>query len=357
MENWLKRVKEEIPLVNNYDKTAIEDSLPDLIDALIEKLESEKLDNIISQSIKHGWQRTQHDAYSMKHIIKEYNLLMSEILNTVDNNSETTSIADRNTIINAINYAIENSAEAFYVQKQNVLVNIHKLAEMKADQLQIEDKNREEFIQSIIHDLNSPLNNIQSCITMLERDLEAGEVKQILEILKASSKQAEVLIEDFLDVGSVDSFHNLPVNKEKVNILDALEQQIKIFRISFRRDIVLKKTENEVFVELDPTLISRAFNNLMNNALKHGLASKPIIVECNKHDGLLKISVHNEGKEIPENVIKSIFDRYYKTKEATKGWGIGLAFVKKVAEAHGGKVSVESNESGTTFQLEIPINA
>ncbi len=354
LENWLEQVKEKILLLKNYDITAIQNSVPDLIDAIVEILETKNSDKIIIHSAQHGWQRTKHNVYSMKHIIKEYNLLRSEIFRVVDEHSETTSRDDRDIIMDAVNYAIENAAEVFYNKKQSVLVDAHKIAEMKADQLQIEDKNREEFIQSIIHDLNSPLNNIKACIGMLEGDIEIGEARKVLEILRASSLQAEVLIEDFLDVGSVDSYQDLPLKKSKVNILEDLEDQIKIFKISYRRDIVLSSSEKEIIVEVDVNLIKRAFNNLMNNALKHGLSSKQIIVECNQNNDFLKISVHNAGKEIPGSILNSIFDRYYKNEEATKGWGIGLAFVKKVAEAHGGKVFVESNESGTTFRLEVP---
>lgn len=96
-----------------------------------------------------------------------------------------------------------------------------------------------------------------------------------------------------------------------------MEHQIKIFKISYRRDIELNSSEEEIIVELDANLINHAFNNLMNNVLKHGFNLKPIIVECNQNNGILEISVHNEGKEIPESIRNSIFDRYYKTKEAT----------------------------------------
>jgi signal transduction histidine kinase len=72
------------------------------------------------------------------------------------------------------------------------------------------------------------------------------------------------------------------------------------------------------------------------------------------------ISVHNEGNEIQEADRAKLFDRFYRTKSAEetsmKGWGLGLAVVKEVAEAHDGAVSVESNkEAGTTFSITAPI--
>jgi signal transduction histidine kinase len=355
LENWLEKLRTEIPVVKNYDKTAIENGVPHLIDSIIEILNTNNSEKLSSHSVDHGWQRSQHKAYTMKHIIKEYNLLRTEIFKVVDENSEITSRGDRDIIIDAVNYAIEQAAEAFYNEKQSVQVNARKLAEMKADQLEIEEKNKEEFIQSIVHDLNSPLNNIIACIEMLEGNIEIGEAKKVLEILRASSHQAELLIEDFLDVGSVGAYENLPLNINRVNILDELEHQIKIYKISYRREIELNSKKKEIVAELDVNLIRRAFNNLMNNALKHGLPSKPISIECNQNNGFLSISVHNESKKIPEDILNSIFNRYYKVKDSTKGWGIGLAFVKKVAEAHGGKVLVDSTSKGTTFILEIPV--
>jgi signal transduction histidine kinase len=355
LENWLEKLRTEIPVVKNYDKTAIENGVPHLIDSIIEILNTNNSEKLSSHSVDHGWQRSQHKAYTMKHIIKEYNLLRTEIFKVVDENSEITSRGDRDIIIDAVNYAIEQAAEAFYNEKQSVQVNARKLAEMKADQLEIEEKNKEEFIQSIVHDLNSPLNNIVACIEMLEGNIEIGEAKKVLEILRASSHQAELLIEDFLDVGSVGAYENLPLNINRVNILDELEHQIKIYKISYRREIELNSKKKEIVAELDVNLIRRAFNNLMNNALKHGLPSKPISIECNQNNGFLSISVHNESKKIPEDILNSIFNRYYKVKDSTKGWGIGLAFVKKVAEAHGGKVLVDSTSNGTTFILEIPV--
>ena len=267
LKNWLDKVRTEIPLVNNYDQTAIQNSVPELIDSIIEILVTNNSDKLISHSVEHGWQRSKHNAYSMKNIIKEYNLLRAEIFRVVDDNMDVTSRDDRDIILEAVNNAIEVAAEAFYDEKQSVLVNARKIAEMKADQLKIEEKNREEFIQSIIHDLNSPLNNIKACIEMLEGDIEVGDAKKVFEILKASSHQAELLIEDFLDVGSVDSYQTLPVNKNRINILEELEHQIKIYKISFRRDIVLSSAKKEIIAELDVNLVRRAFNNLLNNAL------------------------------------------------------------------------------------------
>ncbi len=355
LENWLQKVKKEIPVANNYDKTVIQNSVPDLINSIIDVLETNDTNSVVIHSEKHGVDRAQYISYSLKHIIQEYNLLKAEIFTFIDKNTAVTDRRDRDIIMNAIDYAIEQAAEVFFREKQNVQVKARKVAEKKADQLKIEDEYREEFIQSIMHDLNSPLNNIKACINMLEGNIEVNEARKVLEILKLSSHQAEILIEDFLDVGSVKSDDTLPLQKNVVNILEDLEQQVKIYKISYKRKIELESNSDEINVNVDVNLVRRAFNNLINNALRHGKTSKTIKVSCMLENDFLLLSVKNEGKTIPPEIMETIFNRYYKLDESSKGWGIGLAFVRKVAEAHGGSVSAESTEeAGTSFLLKIP---
>ncbi len=355
LQNWLEKVRKEIPNVNNYDKTAIQNSVPDLIDSIVEIMKTNNSHLIVSYSEQHGLERANFKSYTLKHIIQEYNLLKAEIFHVIDSSSEITAKNDRDIIMHAIDFAIEQSAETFYRQKQNVQLKARKIAEKKADNLKIKDENREEFIHSIMHDLNSPLNNIKACISMLEGDIEVGEARKLLEILKLSSQQAEIMIEDLLDVGDIESEEKLPLQKSLINVLEDIEQQVKIYKTSYKRDIKLNSNKEEIYINIDINLIRRAFNNLMNNALKHGYSSKTIFVNCELSNSYFQLSIRNEGL-IPKNKLETIFNRYYKLNESTKGWGIGLSFVKKVAEAHGGSIFVESNEnSGTIFRLKVPV--
>jgi signal transduction histidine kinase len=355
LESWLDKLKVSIPEVNNHDKTAIENSVPDLIDAIVEALETGDVEKISSLSQKHALDRTNFNVYSLKHIIHEYNLLKKIIFQVVDEHSGIDP-GERDTIMFVVDEAIERAADTFYRIKQGIQVNARTIAERKADEMELQDENREDFIRSISHDLNTPLNNIKGCINMLEDDLDVDQVGKLLRILKGSTHQAELLIKDFLDVAIVNPNVKLPVNRVLVNIVEDLENEISIFKIAQHKKIELITHENEIVVEVDINLLRRAFNNLINNAIRHGDHQSDIIVSCNREDGFLIISVHNKGKTIPANLMDVIFKRYYKINDSGAGWGIGLAFVKEVAEAHGGNVKVESkDDDGTTFRLKIPI--
>jgi signal transduction histidine kinase len=108
--------------------------------------------------------------------------------------------------------------------------------------------------------------------------------------------------------------------------------------------------------------IQRALDNLIGNALKYGKPDGTISVSCVPTRGRVIVSVHNEGAPIPPDQLESVFQVFRRAKAAkdgdTTGWGIGLPFVRSVAESHGGSLDVDSNaERGTTFTMDIPIDA
>jgi signal transduction histidine kinase len=112
----------------------------------------------------------------------------------------------------------------------------------------------------------------------------------------------------------------------------------------------------------DREAIKRAIENLLSNAIKYGAPDTPIRMETESRDERVMLTVHNEGEPIPPEQIEcifQIFERAVAAKEAnSKGWGIGLPYVRSVAESHGGSVMVDSAANrGTTFTINMPLDA
>jgi signal transduction histidine kinase len=104
----------------------------------------------------------------------------------------------------------------------------------------------------------------------------------------------------------------------------------------------------------------RAIENLVSNAIKYGAPDQPIRVEVGCTERRAKVAVHNRGTPIPQEDVETIFQLYRRAAqgERTEGWGVGLPFVRKVAEAHGGSIMVSSNSAdGTTFVIDVPLDA
>jgi signal transduction histidine kinase len=112
----------------------------------------------------------------------------------------------------------------------------------------------------------------------------------------------------------------------------------------------------------DREAIKRAIENMVGNAVKYGAPHTPIRLKVESQNERVFLSVHNQGDPIPPEQIEGIFQvfgRAVAAKEGNKeGWGIGLSYVRNVAESHGGSVAVDSAAGrGTTFMIDIPKDA
>lgn len=354
LDSWLSDLTVEMPFIELHEDSAIRNSIPGLLEALIEAIEEEKPDEVIFHSQKHGLVRAKFKEYSLGHIIREYNLLRKKIFTILDE-AGTIALEDRNLIMYVIDQAIEQASETYHRIKQQVLIDARKMADQKAQELELTDENREAFIQSISHDLNGPLNNVAACVELLESGVDIKKAEKIMGYIRISLDQAEGLIKDFLDVSTLDSQKELPVSRVKANVLEDLRKEITVYKVSQDREVEIVSNEEDIYAFVDIDLLRRAFGNLMSNSIKHSTPGSKITVSCNKHQDEVRVSVHNNGKEIPQETLDSIFNRYYQVEKRAKGWGIGLAFVKKVAEAHGGRVYASSEGNDITFTMTFPL--
>jgi signal transduction histidine kinase len=106
--------------------------------------------------------------------------------------------------------------------------------------------------------------------------------------------------------------------------------------------------------------MTQLFDNLLSNAVKFTPVQGTVSVTVGRHGDTAHIEVRDTGVGIPERDIGSLFDRFFRasTAVAAPGTGLGLSIVKSIAEAHGGTISVESEERvGTTFSIDLPLEA
>jgi len=108
--------------------------------------------------------------------------------------------------------------------------------------------------------------------------------------------------------------------------------------------------------------LERALENLLNNARKYGEPDTPIELNVSDSNGRAIVSVRNQGKPIPAGELDAIFQQFVRSSDAgettTSSWGLGLPYVRSVAQSHGGSVVVYSDAAeGTTFVIDIPLDA
>ena len=145
-----------------------------------------------------------------------------------------------------------------------------------------------------------------------------------------------------------------------VDLTKLLKEAIEEFK-SVHGDRFQSKKIETIEGYWNPDALRRIIDNLCSNAIKYGDPGKKVTVDLLKATDGIILGVHNSGPAIPEKELKNMFNPYSRLEAAIKskekGWGLGLALVQALTQAHGGKVSVESNENGTTFSVYLPLDA
>jgi len=172
------------------------------------------------------------------------------------------------------------------------------------------------------------------------------------------SKRLLALINSYLDVLRLDAGAK-PLRNDAVELRDTVRQVFDILRplASAARMSLALETDDAVLASGDANLISGAILNLVSNAIKYGRPSTQIEVRCFTSGNDAVVSVRNQGDPIATGDIPHLFDPYYrstKVESAKPGWGLGLAFVKRIVEKHGGSVQVRSEQDCTIFEIHLP---
>src|SRR5512146_309013 len=212
------------------------------------------------------------------------------------------------------------------------------------------DRARAEALGFITHELRTPLVSIQGFADLMSQYPGSPSCAQAPETIFRESKRLLALINSYLDVLRLDAGAR-PIRSEPVNLEEAVRQVFEILQplaTAANTRLVLEAGEESVITG-DGTLVSGAVLNLVSNAIKYGKPGTEVMVRCRRQGDEMVLSVHNQGVPIPAGELPRLFDTYYRGSEvnaATPGWGLGLAFVRRIAEKHGGGVRVESEAGG-----------
>ncbi|HEX6278534.1 MAG TPA: HAMP domain-containing sensor histidine kinase [Pyrinomonadaceae bacterium] len=220
-----------------------------------------------------------------------------------------------------------------------------------------------DFVSSVSHEFRTPLAVIYSAGENLADGVakEDGQVSRYGELIKGEGKKLSGMVEQILEFAGANSgerkYNLIPTDVSKV-VSDAVEECRPLIESGgFEIETELQNVLPNVLA--DRTALSSAVQNLITNSVKYSIGSKWIRISAVNGDSLVKISVEDRGIGIGSNDLRRVFDPFYRAKEVVdaqiSGNGLGLNLVKRIAEAHGGRVIVESKAgSGSKFTIELP---
>ena len=217
----------------------------------------------------------------------------------------------------------------------------------------------EEDIADIVHDLKSPLSAIALETMLLDDKLSRGDRNGGMKSVDRINRNIvflDRLVLDLLDVCALAS-GDLHLQRDRVELGALIERVIERLVVGADRTRVFLDAAHTVMLSIDTVRIERVVANLLDNALKYAPAGSGIVIRISAYAESACVSIIDAGPGLDDHDQKHVFDRYRRavTSQGRNGSGLGLYVCKKIIEAHGGQIGVESvRGAGSRFFFELP---
>lgn len=342
VEAWKATVLDGLDRARELGAPILENTMPAFHDSVALLLTPKYLQrgqaDLAVVAAEHGGERARLTRYDTTTLIHELQIFRRVLFQTLHAKGVNLNMEQANAIHSAIDGAVRESANAFATVQAAL---------------------REQFAAALVHDLRTPLANAHLAAELIVRASNLpqaqGLAKRILQNTGRIEDMARELLDNLLFVGG----EGLPLRIEHFDMAELANETVQHAATFHGVDIRLDAVP--AWGHWCRGSLQRALENLVSNAIKHGDPTAPIQLWVYTTDERVKVSLHNEGKPIPVEDTESLFQLYHRAEEARKksvGWGVGLPFVRQVAESHGGSVLVSSTlEEGTTFSIDMPLDA
>ena len=240
------------------------------------------------------------------------------------------------------------AASLFYFYRQKFLAEIQK-----------------DFVNNFTHEFKTPLAVMKIASDVLAQSSilhQPDRLERYAAIIKNQTEHLQGQVERLLRTASIET-KDIPIRKEEIDAHRLIEEALNKVQPLIEQKkakIEVKMEENGGRVQADRAHLELALVNLLENALKYS-AEPHIVVQTGHFEDDFFISVKDNGVGIEKQYLKNIFKKFYRVPTGdihnVKGFGLGLNFVKRIIDAHKGKIKVNSLPGiGTEFRLFIPLN-
>jgi signal transduction histidine kinase/CheY-like chemotaxis protein len=224
------------------------------------------------------------------------------------------------------------------------------------------EKYKEQFLANMSHEIRTPMHAISGMVKILERNDHPPSQDVYLDVMKTSSDNLVVILNDVLDLSKIEAgkldIESIPIYPSDVikNVMQILKYKVEEKGLSFTSQI----SEDVPDVVMgDPTRLNQILLNIAGNAIKFTEKGNVNIALEKKEDRLI-YSIKDTGVGMAESNLKNIFDAFAQAEGSTSrqygGTGLGLSISQQLTQLQGGKIWVESQEGvGSTFYVELPL--
>lgn len=277
-------------------------------------------------------------------VTKEDKISLKEVLNILEESKENITLNKKLT---------EKSEELKQLSNDLSAAN---------ENLIVKDRQKDDFLDSVAHELRTPITAIRSAGEILadDDDIPLEIKKEFLNNIITESDRLSEIINDILYLDKL-QHGEIALHIQENNIIDtykkALNPILHLIQQKFIHVSEVDLLKNHLFKYDEPRFI-QLFQNILGNALKFTDEQGTIQTKFSEKEDFLIIKIFNTGKNIPEEDLEVIFDKFYQSKNQNiikpTGSGLGLAISKRIVEAHNGTIKAENSGLGVTFTVILP---
>jgi signal transduction histidine kinase len=222
------------------------------------------------------------------------------------------------------------------------------------------DEAKSEIITAFTHDLGAPLAVVKGFVELIKMDgpLNAQQLHDLNGITQAAD-QMKATVEDLLELGRIEALEDL--RTETLLLRDVMKASVASFRALAEVssiELILEPCNRGMRVEGHPTLLARALDNLVENAIKYTPSGGRVeVCACSQQEEVV-VTVSDNGPGISEQDLPRVFEKFFRARQHQDhiGTGLGLAIVKSIVDRHHGRVWAESRiDHGSIFSIALPL--
>lgn len=292
-----------------------------------------------------------------------FSIIAKNISNLLEKIKQETNIVYNQSLLGEINE--QSSAKLTLIELIETRQKIQEMQSTIKKMIQSEKQQKKELmfqVSAAAHDLKTPLTIIQGNAQFLKSLDITGNIGQCLEDIELASQQLNKYFNQLINYSK--TFYNDTSNWESCSsdyLVELFEQEINLITDKKAKVQFLNNLPITINLTLNLNLFLRAILNIINNAIDHSKSNSPLIrVDYKLIDNKFYISIWNSDSSFSENILEKYGLLFYLDNQETNSeqgnhFGIGLAFVNRVAKIHGGEVNLSNFENGALVTICIPV--
>lgn len=278
-------------------------------------------------------------------VIREDQISMSELMRIMEENKETIS------------------TKKVFEEKSRELAKLTSQLQEANEELLQNDKQKDEFLDTVAHELKTPITSIKAAAEILsdDDDVPAEVHKRFISNMLNDANRLETLVKNILDLEKLSSGRE-ELNLEYADLAQCIQQSLKNIELLYDLKYVSIQLSPQqgIFAYIDENRMIQVFVNLFANALKFiDPVNGEVSIKIEESSDQIVVYFTDNGKGIPLEEAKYIFDKFYQSKDQNKrkpsGSGLGLAICKQIIDRHYGNIRVDTEySSGAQFIITLP---